>query len=120
MNETPQDMAAEIEASLNTIPFDNPDSGARLAAGGLTGTCQFTITGLGTWLITFKEGMHTVVRCEGACEPPPDVTITCSPETYLHVMNREDEMNAETALHQGLIDIDGDWGLAGAIVGESF
>ena len=120
MDPAPHDMAAEIEASLNTIPFEDPDVGARVAASGLTGTCQFTLTGLGSWLVTFKEGVHTVVRCAGPCDPPPDATLTCSPETYLGVVRRHEGMNAETALHQGLIEIGGDWGLALAIVGESF
>jgi hypothetical protein len=119
MDETPQDAAAEIEASLNTIPFDDPNIGTRMAVRGIEGTCQFTLTGLGSWLLTFKEGTRTIVRCEGPCDPPPDATLTCSPETYLRVMNREDDMNAETARLQGLIRVTGDEWLARALLREA-
>jgi hypothetical protein len=119
MNETSQDMAAEIEASLNTIPFHEPDSGARaaaIAARGLTGTCQFTLTGLGSWLVTIKKGMHTVVRCDGPCDPPPDATITWSPETYLRVLKHEGGLDAVAAKEQGLVTIAGDEVLANAVL----
>jgi hypothetical protein len=45
--------------------------------------------------------------CGETCVPRPDTTLTCSPETCLRVMNPDDEMNAQTALHQDLITIDG-------------
>jgi hypothetical protein len=120
MDETAQDMATDIEASLNTIPFDNPDIGDRVAARGTEGTCQFTLTGLGSWLGTFKDGVHTTIRCNGTCDPPPDATVTCSPETYLRILRHEGGLTAEAALYQGLIEIGGDRGLALALVGESF
>jgi SCP-2 sterol transfer family len=116
MNETSQDMAAEIEASLNIIPFGNPDIGAQVAARGLTGTFQLTITGLGSWLCTFKDGMHTIVRCEGPCDPPPDATAITSPETYLRVLKREGAMNAVAAKERGLITVTGDEALAIAVL----
>jgi hypothetical protein len=102
------------------VGFDDPDIGVRVAASGLTGTCQFTLTGLGSWLVTFKQGVHTTVRCNGTCDPPPDATFTCSPETYLRVKRRVGGLDAETALQQGLITIGGDWGFALAVVGESY
>jgi hypothetical protein len=58
--------------------------------------------------------------CGETCVPPQDTTLTCSPETYLRVMNPDDEMNAQTALQQGRITIDGDWEITRAKVGESF
>ena len=111
-------MTADIVASLNIIPFKMSSIGARAAARGLEGTCQTTITGLGSWLCTVKEGTHTTVRCNGTCDPPPDATLTMSPETFLGLVRQDDGMNAETALRMGLLTISGAWELALAIVGS--
>jgi hypothetical protein len=118
MDETSQPMDADIAASLNLIPFRINDVGARAAARSLEGTCQTTITGLGSWLCTIKEGKHTTVRCNGTCDPPPDTTLTMSPETFLGLVRQDDGMNAETAIRTGLLTISGDWELALAIVGS--
>ena len=118
MDETPQQMDADIAASLNLIPFRINNIGARAAARGLEGNVQTTITGLGSWLCTVKEGEHTTVRCNGTCDPPPDATLTMSPETFLGLVRQDDGMSAETAIRMGLLTIGGDWELALAIVGS--
>jgi hypothetical protein len=114
------DPTIEIEASLNTIPFDPIEvSNARPDNPFLSGTCQFTLTGLASWLCTFREGMHACIRCAEVCDPPPDATLTCSPETYLRVLRREGGWNAETARLQGLITITGDERLAHAVLRDA-
>jgi len=118
MDETPQDLTADIEASLNAMPFA-PDIKAPPGTHGLTGTAQLTITGLGSWLCTFKDGVHTSERCEGPCDRPPDATVTMSPDTYLRVVRQEGGLDAETAIDQGLITIDGDRRIPLAILGRS-
>ena len=111
------DPIGEIEASLNSIPFDSfSETGPAPDSPFLTGTCQFTLTGLGSWLVTFQNGVHTSVRCGENCEPPPDATFTCSPETYLHVLHRDGGWNAEIARLQGYLTITGDEALARAVL----
>lgn len=104
--------AAEIEAIFNRIHA----SGLPLGTVPLTGTCQYTITGVGSWRVTLKEGVSTCVRCDARCAPPPDATITCSPDVFVRVLHRESHLDAEAAMYQGLITITGDRALALAVV----
>jgi hypothetical protein len=115
-----EQLVDEIEDSLNSIPFDSPDDMDLRASGrGLTGTCQFTLTGLGSWLVTYINGVHDCVRCDQPCDPPPDATFTCSPETYVAVLRRECGLNTETARLQGLLTITGAEALARAVLRDA-
>ena len=57
--------------------------------------------------------------CGETGDPPPDATLTCSPETYLRVVRQEGGLDAESAIQEGLITIDGDRRIPLAILGRS-
>jgi hypothetical protein len=82
-----------------------------------TGSCQFNVSGVGSWLFSIKEGMPTLVRdADATGAAPPGAVFTCSPDDFLRIVHREGHMNAECAVLQGLVEISGDLALAAAVV----
>jgi hypothetical protein len=82
-----------------------------------TGTCQFNVSGVGSWLFSLNEGLPTLVRDTDATRAaPPDTAFTCSPDVFLRIVHREGHLNAICAALQGLVEVRGDPALALAVL----
>jgi putative sterol carrier protein len=79
------------------------------------GTCRFHITSVGTWLVTIKNGVPTVVR-DGTQAAPVDCVFTCSPDVFLRIRRPEDPLNPATAMLQRLVEVEGDPSFAWAVL----
>jgi SCP-2 sterol transfer family len=111
MEQTNAGTAGEIEAFFNTVAAGGQQPRLR----SVTGACQFNITGVGSWLVTLKGGVPTVVR-DGTQATTPDVVFTTSPEVFSRLMHREGHLNVLAAALQGLIVVTGDTALAATVV----
>jgi putative sterol carrier protein len=111
MEQTNAGTAGEIEAFFNTMATGGQQPRLR----HVTGTCQFNITGLGSWFVTIKDGVPTVVR-DHTQAPTPEVVFTTSPEAFSRLLHREGHLNAFSAALQGLVTVTGDLVLASTVV----
>ena len=110
--QTKDSAASDIEAFFNSVEA-RAQQGPRLHHE--TGTCQFNITGVGSWLFSIKDGVPTLIH-DATNAPKPDVTFTCPPEVFLRIVHREGKLNANTAMLQGLLVVTGDPYLATAVL----
>jgi hypothetical protein len=112
--QTTADAAAEIATFFNGV---ETRAQQRPHLSHESGICQFNISGVGSWLVSIKDGMPTLVRDADATRAaPPGAVFTCSPDVFLRILHREDRMNAVCAALQGLIEISGDPALAVAVL----
>jgi len=75
-------------------------------AGGLTASYLFEIEGSGSWLVDVDDGKVTVTEDGGE----GDCTISTSTETFMKIVNRE--QNATAAYMSGKLKVAGDMGQA--------
>ena len=83
-----------------------------------TGVCQFTITGVGTWLVSVNDGVPTLIH-DATHAPTPDTTFTCSPDVLVRILHREGHLNAMAATLQGLLVVSGNPALAMQVLAEA-
>ena len=112
MPQTTAGAASEIEAFFNGVET-RAQQQPRLSHE--TGTCQFNISGVGSWLISLKDGVPTLLR-DAPHAAPPGAVFTCSPDVFLRIVHREGHLNAECAVLQGLVEVSGDPALTGALL----
>jgi hypothetical protein len=110
--QTTAGIAAEIEAFFNGL-----DTNAQLHQGlhHETGICQFNISGVGTWLVSVKNGVPTLVR-DATPATPPGAAFICSPEVFVRILHGEGHLNPVCAVLQGLVEVSGDPALASAVL----
>jgi SCP-2 sterol transfer family len=111
MQQTNVGTAGEIEAFFNTMVTGGQQPRLR----HVTGTCQFNVTGLGSWFVSIKDGVPTVVR-DRPQATTPEVVFTTSPEAFTRLLHREGHLNAFAAMLQGLVTVSGDIALASTVV----
>lgn len=97
-------MAAEtVRQFFETLETRAADSSK---AAGLNATYLFDIDGAGKWIVRVENGRPNVTEGDGAA----DTTISASEETFLRIVNRE--QNATTAFMTGKLRVKGDMGNA--------
>jgi hypothetical protein len=105
-------LCREVEEFFGGVAARGP-SPDYLAA---TGTCQFNVSGVGSWLVCIKHAAVSCAHCTGACDPPPDTVFTSTPDVLLRIHSRDDRLNPRTAVLQGLVVVEGDPTLAWAVI----
>jgi len=105
--------ASEIETFFNSVEARSRRE-PRLHTE--SGVCQFTVTGVGTWLISVKDGVPSLIR-DATDAPKPDTTFTSSPDVLVRILHREGHLNAMAATLQGLLVVRGNPALAMQVLG---
>ncbi len=81
-------------------------AGESSKAAGLNATYLFDIDGAGKWIVRVENGQFSVQEGEGDA----DTTISASDETFMRIVNGE--QNPTTAYMTGKLKIAGDMGAA--------
>lgn len=84
-----------------------PDSSR---AANLTASYRFDIEGAGSWRVDVDDGAATVTDTDTGSHDPADCVIATDEQTFLGVVNGE--QNPMGAFMTGKIRVDGDMGLA--------
>jgi len=96
-------MAQSVSQFFEELPSRVDES----RTAGMNNTYRFDVDGAGSWIVDVQDGKVSVAQ-DGDAEP--DVTISSSEETFLKLV--QGEQNPTTAYMTGKLKIKGDMGAA--------